>query len=106
MRFYLAVKPVPGNAAKLFTRLANENISVDMIIQSYARTASKTNDIAFTVDKADFEKAMEILERTGIASDPGRAFYHDDSGKNMVRFCYSKPLDVLEEAAEKIRKLR
>jgi aminotransferase len=63
-------------------------------------------DVSVVAGSDDFEKAMEILERTGIASVPGRAFYHDDAGKNMVRFCYSKPLGVLEEAAEKIRKLR
>lgn len=63
-------------------------------------------DVSNVSGNDDFEKAMEILERTGIASVPGRAFYHDDAGRNMVRFCYSKPLDVLEEAAEKIRKLR
>ncbi len=63
-------------------------------------------DVSAVAGSDDFEKAMEILERTGIASVPGRAFYHDDAGKNMVRFCYSKPLGVLEEAAEKIRKLR
>ena len=54
----------------------------------------------------DFEKAMAILEATGVASVPGGAFYHDDTGRNMVRFCYSKPMDVLAEAAERIRKLR
>jgi aminotransferase len=62
-------------------------------------------DVSSMVGNDDFEKAMEILEKTGVASVPGRAFYHDDAGKNMVRFCYSKPLDVLEEAAERIRRL-
>jgi len=62
-------------------------------------------DVSSVVGKDDFEKAMAILERTGVASVPGRAFYHDDAGHNMVRFCYSKPLDVLEEAAERIRRL-
>ncbi|MFA6629177.1 MAG: pyridoxal phosphate-dependent aminotransferase [Sulfuricurvum sp.] len=62
-------------------------------------------DVSNVSGNDDFEKAMEILERTGIASVPGRAFYHDDAGRNMVRFCYSKPLDVLEEAAERIRRL-
>lgn len=52
----------PGNAAKLFTRLAKENISVDMIIQSYARREANTNDIAFTIDKPELEKALVILE--------------------------------------------
>ena len=62
-------------------------------------------DVSSVSGNDDFEKAMAILEKTGVASVPGRAFYHDDAGKNMVRFCYSKPLDVLEEAAERIRRL-
>ena len=52
----------PGVAAKLFTKLAKENISVDMIIQSYARKLSNTNDIAFTVDKSDLQKTVNALE--------------------------------------------
>jgi len=62
-------------------------------------------DVSSVAGNDDFEKAMAILEKTGVASVPGRAFYHDDSGKNMVRFCYSKPMDVLEEAVERIRRL-
>ena len=52
----------PGVAAKLFSKLAQENISVDMIIQSYARKVSNTNDIAFTVDKTDLSKTVAALE--------------------------------------------
>lgn len=52
----------PGVAAKIFSRLAQENISVDMIIQSYARKISNTNDIAFTVDTADLDKTVAALE--------------------------------------------
>ena len=62
-------------------------------------------DVSSIAGHDDFEKAMKILEQTGVASVPGRAFYHDDSGANMVRFCYSKPLEVLEDAAQRIRKL-
>lgn len=51
----------PGNAAKLFDKMAENNISVDMIIQSVARD-DKTNDIAFTVDDSEFSRTMEILE--------------------------------------------
>lgn len=57
------VPDVPGNAAKLFGALAQENISVDMIIQSYARKAANTNDIAFTIEKADLEKTKKVLEK-------------------------------------------
>jgi len=57
------VPDIPGHAAKLFGALAKENISVDMIIQSYARTKTKTNDIAFTIDKNDLEKTAQVLEK-------------------------------------------
>ncbi len=46
----------PGNAAKLFNLLAEQNLSVDMIIQSYARNSKNTNDIAFTIAKSDMDK--------------------------------------------------
>ncbi len=62
-------------------------------------------DISGIAGADDFEKVMTILEKTGVAAVPGRAFYHDDGGKNMARFCYSKPLEVLEDAAARIRKL-
>ncbi len=51
----------PGSAALLFGKLAKENISVDMIIQSYANKSSSKNDIAFTVDKNDIDKTMTVL---------------------------------------------
>ena len=57
------VPDVPGQAAKIFSKLAQEGISVDMIIQSYARKISNTNDIAFTIDSADIEKAKETLDK-------------------------------------------
>lgn len=57
------VPDIPGNAAKLFGAMAKENISVDMIIQSYARKASNTNDIAFTIDKSDLDKTTLVLEK-------------------------------------------
>ena len=55
------VPDIPGQAAVIFTKLAKENISVDMIIQSYARKDTHTNDIAFTVDSADTDKTTDTL---------------------------------------------
>lgn len=57
------VPDIPGHAAKLFGALGKEHISVDMIIQSYARKITNTNDIAFTIDKADLDKANLVLEK-------------------------------------------
>lgn len=61
------VQDNPGTAAILFDGLAKENISVDMIIQSYARKAMNTNDIAFTIDKGDLDRTKKILE--GLKSE-------------------------------------
>lgn len=60
------VPDIPGNAAKLFGALAKENVSVDMIIQSYARKTTNTNDIAFTIEKEDLGRASSILEKIKI----------------------------------------
>ena len=56
------VQDNPGTAALLFDSLANDGISVDMIIQSYARKALNTNDIAFTINKEDLAKTKQVLE--------------------------------------------
>ena len=56
------VPDTPGQAAKLFSNLAKEHISVDMIIQSYARKVSNTNDIAFTIDSSDLDKTIKTLD--------------------------------------------
>ena len=70
------VEDRPGNAAKLFDLLADKNISVDMIIQSYARNMKNTNDIAFTISLDDYEKfnatkdeIMHIIKASNIFVD-------------------------------------
>ncbi|MBW4540078.1 MAG: aspartate kinase [Myxacorys chilensis ATA2-1-KO14] len=55
----------PGMAAKIFQRLADHNISVDMIIQSQrcrVVNGTMTRDIAFTVAQMDGEAARTTLE--------------------------------------------
>jgi aspartate kinase len=51
----------PGVSAKIFTPLAEAEISVDMIIQN-TRSGGET-DVTFTVTKDDFERAKEISEK-------------------------------------------
>ena len=50
-------------------------------------------------------KAMYLLDKTGVACVPGGAFYHDDAGENLIRFCYAKTDADLNEACERLRKL-
>lgn len=49
----------PGKAYQLFSMLAKENISVDLIIQSIGREDSK--NISFTVSKKNLDKALEVI---------------------------------------------
>ncbi|MBR1977857.1 aspartate kinase [bacterium] len=70
------VEDKPGNASKLFNLLAANNLSVDMIIQSYARSSNNTNDIAFTIAsenlnrfKAHEEEIKSILNLSNIFID-------------------------------------
>lgn len=51
------------------------------------------------------EKAMTLLESTGVACVPGEAFYHDKAGEHLARFCFAKEDDVLEEACGRLQKL-
>jgi len=50
-------------------------------------------------------KAMVLLRRSGIACVPGEAFYHDEAGENLARFCFAKEDAVLDEACRRIEKL-
>jgi aspartate kinase len=62
----LFVPDLPGMAARIFTILAQENISVDMIIQSQrCRIVDgiPRRDIAFTVGQADAELAREAIAK-------------------------------------------
>ena len=78
------VKDHPGTAAILFDGLAKENISVDMIIQSYARKAMNTNDIAFTIDKNDITRTLEILEEVKKNLDFSNVFVDDKIAKISI----------------------
>ncbi len=50
------------------------------------------------------DRALHILKQTGVASVPGSAFYHDDSGENLTRFCFAKKDAVLENACGRLRR--
>lgn len=78
------VPDVPGQAAKLFGKLAKEHISVDMIIQSYARKVSNTNDIAFTIDSADLEKTIKTLEEMKKELNCGDIQINDNIAKVSI----------------------
>lgn len=50
----------PGVAAKVFTKLAETGVNVDMIVQAGASTG--TADISFTIPEADNRRVQELLQ--------------------------------------------
>jgi aspartate kinase len=57
----LRVADRPGVAASIFGPLADANINVDMIVQNVSESGD-TTDMTFTVSKADFERAKQVIE--------------------------------------------
>ena len=56
----LAVPDEPGRAATLFTKLADADINIDMIVQSASREPGFAN-ISFTTKEDDLDRAVEAL---------------------------------------------
>lgn len=50
------------------------------------------------------ERALYLLEKTGVACVPGNAFYHDASGEGLARFCFAKLDPILDEACRRIER--
>ncbi len=63
-------------------------------------------DMSSVPGKGSKEKAMHFLRSTGIACVPGKAFYHDDAGENLARFCFAKEDGILEKACRSIEAFR
>jgi len=63
-------------------------------------------DVSRIPGRTSKEKAMYILNETGVAGVPGSAFFHDNGGENLVRFCFAKSKEDLEEACLRIKRWR
>ena len=64
----------PGIAARIFKKLAEENINIDMIIQNISRTGA--TDVSFTVSESDLAKTLKVsrdisraIGAKGVTSD-------------------------------------
>ncbi|MBO5184098.1 MAG: aspartate kinase, partial [Clostridia bacterium] len=56
----VGMKDIPGNAFKMFSKLAAKKINIDVILQSIGRDGTK--DISFTCSKDHAAAAVELLE--------------------------------------------
>ena len=62
-------------------------------------------DIAKLEGDDDKQKVLSLLEKTGVAAVPARAFYHQSKGLHLARFCFSKKNEELQEAISRLKKL-
>jgi aminotransferase len=86
----------------------------DMICEALSKASLTPNipdgayyvlaDVSRLPGKNSKERTMHLLSETGIACVPGQAFYHDDAGENLARFCFAKDDSVLIEACRRIKK--
>jgi len=65
----VGVRDEPGAVAQLFGRIAEKNISVDMIVQNAQTESEGRADVTFTLGKTDLARAKPELE--AIAKDLG-----------------------------------
>ncbi len=70
----------PGVAAAIFGPLAQAHINVDMIVQNVS-TERESTDLTFTVGKAEFDRAVKVIEKNCAHLD-----YEELSGdRNVVK---------------------
>jgi methionine aminotransferase len=56
-------------------------------------------------DEGDKDFAIRLTKEYGVACIPVSAFYKDGTDNKVVRFCFSKKEETLEEAANRLLKL-
>jgi aspartate kinase len=74
----------PGTAGALFSLMAENDLSVDMIIQSYARSSNNTNDIAFTIAKSDLKRFDGLRDDIKKALNPSNIHIDEDIAKISI----------------------
>jgi aminotransferase len=54
-------------------------------------------------ERDDQAAADRLLEKTGVASVPGRAFYRGEAGRSLLRICFALEDTLLDEACRRLR---
>jgi methionine aminotransferase len=62
-------------------------------------------DYSKITKEKDTEFAKRMTKDFGIASIPISVFYHEPVDNNLLRFCFAKTNDTLEQAAERLLKI-
>ncbi len=63
-------------------------------------------DVSRLPGRTSKDRAMYLLEKTGVATVPGEAFYHADGGDGLVRLCFAKTDEELDEACRRLERIK
>jgi aspartate kinase len=80
----VGVNDKPGIAAELFERIAEKNISVDMIVQNVTTVADPHAAITFTLAKTDLARAKPWIEEIGKSIGAREIRYDEDVVKVSI----------------------
>jgi len=70
-----------GEAARIFTAIAEAGINIDMIVQNVSAVATGLTDISFTLPRDDGQRAMSALQRLQEPIGFQSLLYDDRIGK-------------------------
>jgi aspartate kinase len=80
----VGVEDKPGVSAFLFEKIAEQNISVDMIIQNVSRSDANRTDVTFTMPKTDLERSRPIIEEIAASAGAQEVRYDEDVAKVSI----------------------
>ena len=80
----LGLRNIPGVAYMVFSALAEDNITVDMIVQSVRNSNDDKTDIIFTIEDTDLPDAKRVLEQMRDEGKLEEVIYDDDTAKVSV----------------------
>jgi len=80
----VGVDDKPGVAAELFEKIAEKNISVDMIVQNVTTDANSRASITFTLAKTDLVRAKPWIETVAKSLGAREVHYDEDVVKVSV----------------------
>ena len=80
----LGVDNQPGIAHKIFSALAEANISVDMIVQSIRNLERNITDIVFTIELSDLAEAKKVIDKVAEEIDAAAVLVEEDVAKVSI----------------------
>ena len=81
----VGVPDIPGVASRIFQKLADSAINVDMIVQNISHgTETPATDLSFTIDKPDVAKAMGVIDAMHKEVGFGNVLSDENIGKLSI----------------------